>query len=340
VGIVRISDVVRCIAGGGDAWLKVVLLQAPEGAWLFNRFGRYREVLQPLHIAPTPTAPLRPGIDDLDDGDDTSDEEAEKKPPRRPKTPAGKKVPVQGKALPPPPPPDDDLERRGRHPRPPPKKVRPLMTWYDTGDVLEPQVWFRAEPYLPSGVVLKIRSRPADDAQVVGGLGYGMAARAVCSSGDWLMVAYSAPSPLPMGNAPPPDVNDPHHAKAEAKAADAAKDGEGGGGARAGDKTLVSKEGWMLLRTAQRVLLVAVSDPEDLQHLAAQDLSPAALPLRGRAAAAAGGGGSGGDAVFQVFGNNDSSSEEEQLKPAQQKELRRVQKEANKDKKKSKKPST
>ena len=38
VGVVRISDVVRCV-DGNPPWLKVTLLSAPEGAWVHNTFG-------------------------------------------------------------------------------------------------------------------------------------------------------------------------------------------------------------------------------------------------------------------------------------------------------------
>jgi len=125
----------------------------------------------------------------------------------------------------------------------PKKRVRPMMVWYNNDEF---ETWFTPEARLPQGVRLKIRSRPDDDAQVVGGLSKGEAIKAVCSTGDWLMVAYSSPAPM------------------DEKESD-------------GEVRMLVKEGWMLFRSPLRVLLVPVTDPQLLYGLEGS-ASPAPIP--------------------------------------------------------------
>jgi hypothetical protein len=186
-----------------------------------------------------------------------------------------------------------------------PKRTRPVMIWYNDDDF---ETWFTLEPRLPRGAVLKIRQRPDDDAQIVGGLSQGQAIKAVCrytnrelrcilinhplkyvclffnsrSTGDWVMVAYMAPAPK-------------------------------GDSDEEGATKMAVKEGWMLLRSPLRVLLVPVTDPQALYQLEGHE-SPAPLP------------------PAPAF-DDDSSSEEEEVSEEQKRELRMVTREARKQRK-------
>ena len=206
----RIADVVRALDGlKGTPWIKVALPSAPDGAWVFNQTPRYDPVLVPLEFG-NPPVPDEANNDDDDDVSDSSDDDdddvsndvsssrkkqsgSSQRPPKPPSSSSQSKRAATANAKPPPPPPPPPSSKaRGKASPPPPP---PMMTWYDDGDPLTPQAWFRADPYLPSGAVLKIRTRPAANAQIVLGLELGYAVRAVCSCGDWLMVAYTAPDP-------------------------------------------------------------------------------------------------------------------------------------------------
>lgn len=187
----RVADVVRALDGlKNTPWVKVALPSAPDGAWVFNQTPRYDPVLVPLEFGTPPLPDDKGGGGDIDvsessDDDDGDSNDARSKNkgasphPPKPSSSSSSSHSKKTKAAPPKPPP------------PPP----PMMTWYDDGDPLTPQAWFRADPYLPSGAVLKIRTRPSANAQIVLGLELGYAVRAVCSCGDWLMVAYTAPDP-------------------------------------------------------------------------------------------------------------------------------------------------
>ena len=107
------------------------------------------------------------------------------------------------------------------------------------------------------------------------------------------MVAYSAPAPANM--AEPTNGDGP---------------------------AMVSREGWMLMRTAVRILLVAVNDPGQLMYLSQGDTSPMLLAKETQAI-------EDGPSVRVI--EDDTSSEEEET-PAQKKELRRLQKEMKKAK--------
>lgn len=207
VGLVRVSDVVRCIEGHG-AWLKVLLSTHPDGVWVFNEQPRHPEVLVPLEIGRSPGMPPEPEENKIS----------------RPKPKSKGKKPL---------------------------RLRPNMVWYNDDDF---ETWFTPEPRLPRGAILKIRSRPDDDAQVVGGLAQAQAIKAVCSTGDWLMVAYISPAPM--------DEKDTD-----------------------GEVRMVSKEGWMLFRSPLRVLLVPVTDPQLLYALEGS-VSPTDMPQTPATAAA------------------------------------------------------
>jgi hypothetical protein len=280
VGVVRVADVVRAVDGlKGTPWVKVALPSAPGGAWVCNQTPRYNPVLVPLDVGVPPRPEQRPqGADaaaDVATGQDSSSDDDDEDAPKS-MPPGGK--PASGAAA---------------AARPTPKPLP--MTWFDDGDPLTPQAWFRCEPYLPSGVVLKVRTRPQPDAQVALGLAAGCAVRAVCSCGDWLMVAYTAADPSPT--------------------------------ARAG--ATVRMEGWMLVRTQTRVLLVAVQDPDHLDHLAHSPVSPARLPEPHQLPPGTVIGGAG-------EGIGDSSSEEEEMPAEQKRKLKRAMKELKKSQKKNK----
>ena len=93
----------------------------------------------------------------------------------------------------------------------------------------------------------------------------------------------------------------------------------------------VRMEGWMLMRTQTRVLLVAVQDPGLLDHLSYSPVSPAQLvdPLQLPSAAGGFGNGMSGGAE-----DDDSSSDDEEEMAIEQK---RAMKKAMKDLKKENK---
>jgi len=205
---VRIADVVRALDGlKKTPWVKVAIPSAPDGAWIFNQTPRYDPVLVPLEFGTPPLPDDSSGggdhdvsnSSDDDDDDDASNgarsrnKGASQRPPKPPSSSSSQSIKTKAAAPPKPPPPPPTTGGRKKKGAPPPPP--PMMTWYDDGDPLTPQAWFRADPYLPSGAVLKIRTRPSANAQIVLGLELGYAVRAVCSCGDWLMVAYTAPDP-------------------------------------------------------------------------------------------------------------------------------------------------
>jgi hypothetical protein len=128
LGVVRAADVVRCV-DGRPPWLRVALPSAPQGAWVFNNHGAFKEILRPVEVGPSPADP-----------------------PDAPKT------------------------------------KTTTMVWYDKGDSTEAPCWFRGEPRLPKGSVLKIRARPNDDATVVAGLKDAHAVQAVCRLESYLVM--------------------------------------------------------------------------------------------------------------------------------------------------------
>lgn len=191
---------------GRGSWLRILQSGFPGGVWVFNEKHRYPEVLIPLVVGKPPGNPCEPGEKVL-----ALDAHVRPKPKVR-----GKKKT---------------------------KRLRPVMIWYNNDEF---ETWFRLEPRLPRGAVLKIRQKPDDDAQVVGGLSQGYAIKAVCSTGDWVMVAYMAPAPK-------------------------------GGVDEEGEVKMMVKEGWMVFLSPLRVLLVPVTDPQALYALEGKE-SPAELP--------------------------------------------------------------
>ena len=125
--------------------------------------------------------------------------------------------------------------------------------------------------------------------------------RAVCSSGDWLMVSYTQLEPAM--------------------------------GAAADAPALVKKEGWMLLRSPVRVLMVAVQDPAALFDLSQSEESPVPIP----GGDSPGGGGAGGGALGAGRKEDSDDSDEEEMTPAQRKELKQAMRELRAEKKNAKK---
>ena len=182
---------------------------------------------------------------------------------------------------------------------------------------------------------MKIRTRPLDDAEVVGTLREGYGVRAVCTAKDWLMVQYTVAPTMQLGDDPAGTLASLGKEDQETTAEGGGRGGGSGGGGGGGCKSpggsgnsdgaaaaapLLKKEGWMLMRTAIRILLVPVSDPYVLQELTHSEVSPAPLPDPATIPGA-----------LQEEG--ESSDEEVEMSAEQMKELRRVKKEMQKKKK-------
>ena len=86
---------------------------------------------------------------------------------------------------------------------------------------------------------------------------------------------------------------------------------------------LVKKEGWMLLRSPVRVLMVAVQDPAALFDLSQSEESPVPIP----GGDSPGGGGAGGGALGAGRKEDSDDSDEEEMTPAQRKELKQAMRE-------------
>lgn len=83
-----------------------------------------------------------------------------------------------------------------------------------------------------------------------------------------------------------------------------------------GEAKMVVKEGWMVIRSPLRVLLVPVTDPQALYALEGAE-SPCELPA----------------SSLVALDQDDSSSEEEDVSEEQKKQLRMVARKAKKQKK-------